>query len=716
MNNTFFEANLIDKHTVKVTLFSENRKDDKTPIFIFDGDNFKEKLEVVKQSFFNGLVIYECKAKSEITLGRDYHVAIASFGLAPLIVSSALDDPSFDSEYYYDGDDLGATYSRDKTNFKLRAPLASEVYLLIKKKGDKFYESYPLSRGEKGVYSLTLRGNYDGFLYRYKVKNNGLSFISIDPYAKASNTNGHDSVVVDLAKTKIAMNDENIPLFSRYMDAIIYELNVRDFTIDSSSDIVHKGKYLGLSEKGRSTLGKHPAGLDYLKFLNITHVQLLPIQDFATVDEANDGKNYNRGYDPKQYFVPEGSYSTDPDDPYARIVETKQMISALHAAGIRVNLDVVYNHVYDYLFSSFEKIVPNYYFRKKKSGMMSDGSFCGNDLDTARPMVRKLMLDSVKYRLTEYDVDGFRFDLMGIIDIDTMKEVVAMVKAIKPNAMIYGEGWDMPTELTSNEKSTILNSFRLPNVAFFNDTYRDMVRGPNEGSLGGYLSGNLSYIDGFEFAYLGSALNHIYQPRFLSVNQSVNYVECHDNRTLFDKIKVSYGNFSDEDVLSMVRMINYVIGISFGIAFYHAGQEIGLSKFGMDNTYNMGDKFNKFYYDTLDKRFDMALGLSSLNKMRNIVMKSVPENNDELDKMVSFERVDGGALKIIVRLPYGNIDNILVVLNTTSSLLRLSLDNYYKVVLANGGASLNSDLYIQSVAIDPHSVNAFVRYKNVKNS
>ena len=712
MRDTYFGARLKDENTINVCVFSNYQKPIDSPINLIINETKYQALTISRQSFLNGLVIFECKTKEPIVLGNSYSVVIKDYGITPLIVEDALNFPNFDRLYYYNGNDLGFTYNKNETTFKLWAPLASKVVILIRKESSETFKTFPLKRGKNGVYSLTLKGDFDGYKYRYRVTNNGISVISTDPYGKASTANGKDSVVIDFNKTKIDLNNDKLPHLLRYSDAIIYELSIRDFTIDDSTNIINKGKYLGLVEKNNKTSGNNPCGFDYLKDLGITHIQVLPIFDFKTTDELNIKNTYNWGYDPQQYFVPEGSYSTNPNDPYSRIIELKTMISELHKVGIKVNMDVVFNHVYEEQFSSFEKIVPGYYFRKRKNGTLSNGSYCGNDLDTKRPMVRKLIIDACKFWMEEYGIDGYRFDLMGIIDIETMQQVLSTCRAIRPDCMIYGEGWDMNTELLNSEKTTIYNSFKTPDFAFFNDTFRDIVRGKNEGNDGGYFLGDTSYREGFKFSFLGSSLNYCYSPRFLSVNQSINYAECHDNRTLYDRILACFGNnIKDEDIFDTIKAINAIIAFSYGISFYHAGQEIGLSKNGCDNSYNKGDEINKFNWKIFDKRQELVSYFKSILNFKNKIFKYNLIKNEEIEKNVDFIDLSNGGVLIYINLNSHEYENIIIAINPTFNSIPITLEDYYRVVVANAGANLNSSIYTQSFILGPHELNVLMKKK-----
>ena len=705
MLNTFFSGNLINENTCNVSIFSSFSKSDKTPIkLVINGTKFVD-LEIKKQVFLNGLCLYTCFYKDGFVLGNDYDIYIENFGLTPLNMEAAYDFKDFDKKYYYPYNDLGVTYSKEKTTFKIWAPLASKVELYLKKTlDDKKSLVFELERDEFGVYFITIDGDLDGFSYNYKVKNNGIEKFTTDPYAKASSANGKHNFVVDFSKTKIDLKEENLPYYQNYSNAIIYELHVRDFSMDESVPFKNKGKFLAFTETGLKTKDGNKAGVDYLEDLGITHVQLLPIYDYKTVDELNPFKSYNWGYDPQQYFVPEGSYASNPEDPYSRIIECKQMIAAIHEKGIKVNMDVVYNHVYDYLQSSFENVVPGYYFRKNSNGTLCNGSGCGNDFASNKPMVRKLIVDCCKFWITEYGIDGLRFDLMGLLDVQTINQIVKVGKSIKDDFMVYGEGWDMSTSLNSDEKASILNSFKMPQVAFFNDTFRDICKGPNGGDQlrsAGYLTGNTSFIDGFKFVFLSSSLDFTYPKRFINPNQSINYCECHDNFTLFDKVSSVIGINKMEEVKSTINLINAVILISFGIPFFHAGQEFCLSKEYHDNTYNAGDKYNMIRWNLVDQNKDMINYFKSFIQLRKKFTDYKLESSDQIGKINSFKNLNDGLLEISLKI---NEQDIKIIINPTGNSYTYEADDYYQIIASEVGFMENSFLFLSACVLKPHSV------------
>ena len=704
MTNSFFSAVLVDYNTIRIGILTsiERNEDFHFNLFV-DGEDDPVPLKNVKQSFFNGLCVCVCKTDFRLELGKDYIVETRDFGMTPLNVNDATLFPDFDEDYYYDGDDLGATYFRDHTTFKLWAPLASRVSLFIKKSKKDRFVTYKMRRSKEGVYEVTLDGNYDGYLYRYQVTNSGITFLTTDPYAKASTANGKESAVVDPKKVNVDLKIDKLPKLNSPLDAAIYELHVRDFTIDSSTDIVNKGKFLGLTEEKRRTKGGNKAGLDYLKSLNVSHVQLLPIYDYKSVDELNPYFSYNWGYDPQQYFVPEGSFATEPNDPYSRIIELKKMIAKLHEAGLRVNMDVVFNHVYHSESSVFEKIVPNFYFRKNKNGTMCNGSGCGNDLATERPMVRKLVVDALVYWQEEYGIDGYRFDLMGLIDIDTLKLAEEKLRKNNKDIMLYGEGWDMYTALPPQKKATIYNSGKLPGYGYFNDSFRENVRGNNDLSYhqSAYGLGNTDYLEPFKFVLLSSSVNYCFEPRFVSPSQSINYVECHDNCTLFDKVVSVVGN-DTKKAMKIINFVNFIVTFSFGIPFFHAGQEIGLTKFNEDNTYNKGDKYNKFNYTTLDERIENSNYFASIINARKAISGIYEElsTSDLIGKHNEFINLENGALMFRV---FNDKSEYLYFFNPTENVINVELKDYYLVLVSNAGYLKKSEVFVRTLPLPAHS-------------
>lgn len=598
---------------------------------------------------------YIYKVSRKLELGNDYIIRNNITKDFRLDVTRAVDFKDFDIKYTYFQDDLGPTYHKEYTDFVLWAPLCYKVELKITNNGKT--KKHIMERSDNGTYRITLKGDYDGALYNYIVHLNNSVNEVIDPYAKSSNANGKMSAVVDLSKLEeIKFSSDKLPPFKENVEAIIYELHVRDFTIHRDSNIVHKGKFLGLAESGRTTKGGHPAGLDYLKYIGITHVQLLPVLDYKTVDEENPEKTYNWGYDPQQYFALEGSFSLSPNNPYSRMMEFRKLVKAFHENGLRVNLDVVYNHVYEVTTSSFQNIVPFYYFRHTSDYKFIEHSFCGDDIATERPMVKKLIVDSIRFLIKTYDVDGFRFDLMGLMDVRTIKEAERNARAMKPNIMFYGEGWDMFAEPRDKTPCAHMNNAHLlPTVGFFNDRFRNIARGPGGATPledTGYLLGNTNYYDGFKFIFLGSVLDVTFPHLFVNLNQSINYMECHDNGTILDAIETSTNDTIDE-MEQRIKMMNKVILFSFGVPFIHNGQEFGLTKFGSGNTYNKGDRYNQFDYGRLDKCFSLVESFAKYARIRKKIPFYRITDPEVLKRVYDFNRIDDS---MFIRLEDKTID------------------------------------------------------------
>jgi pullulanase len=380
------------------------------------------------------------------------------------------------------------------------------------------------------------------------------------------------------------------------LDAVVMEINVRDFSMDPEVPFCHRGKFLGLVETGLKTPGGNPAGFDYLKQLGITHVQLMPVLDFAGVDELDPDRTYNWGYNPIQYFVPEGWYATDPMDPYSRINEFREMVDAFHQANIGVILDVVFNHVYDLATFPLELLAPGYAFRVDREGIHTALSGCKNDLATERKMVRKLILDAVLYWATEFKIDGFRFDLMGLIDFETMNEIRQELEAVNPKILVYGEGWKMQTGNESDRMAHLQNKKVLHTLGFFNDRFRDQVKG-NTFILAekGYATGDLTMAEDVAEWMLGGARHRLL---FKYTSQSVNYVECHDNLTLYAKIL----QIHPDEILAKKQSLlaTAMTLLSLGMPFLHLGQEFFRTKGFVENTFKAGDDINRIVWKDTD--------------------------------------------------------------------------------------------------------------------
>ena len=499
----------------------------------------------------------------------------------------------FDNIYHYKKNDLGFTYSPESTKFKLWTPTAKRVILeLVDPEGQRSEHDVPYKN--QGVWRLVVDGDLDGWKYRYRVYVNGKERVLTDPYAIASAANAEYSFVINPAKL--------VPMTHRTtfsgdpLEAVIYEASIRDFTIDPEMGFHNKGKYLGFIEPGIKTPGGRPAGIDHLKALGITHVQLMPFFDFAGVDEKNPDGDYNWGYNPRQYFVPEGWYSSDPEDPYARLNELRTMIDGLHRENINVIMDVVYNHVWDAEEFSLEKLVPGYAYHVDKQGIYTGVSGCGNDLATHRKMVRKLIIDSVLWWVNEYKVDGFRFDLMGLIDTETMNELRQELHELDPHVIVYGEGWKMHAGNLADRMAHMRNKNVIYTIGFFNDTFRESIKGKTFDVMAeGYATGSIKDVAIVREVLLGSADNRYL---FKYSSQSLNYVECHDNHTFYDKAMMISGN--PALVRKQQKLATAMTLLAQGVPFLHSGQEFCRTKKDVENSYDAGDEINLVDWSRLD--------------------------------------------------------------------------------------------------------------------
>jgi pullulanase len=493
-----------------------------------------------------------------------------------------------EEKYFYHGDDLGNTYRPDATAFRLWAPTASDVQLLLyESETGPLQHQVAMHPSDNGTWYVQISGDLKNWSYLYQVTVHGTTQSAVDPYVKAIAPNATRGMIVDLPETNPPewYEDSSVTL-AHPEDAIIYEVHVRDFSIDPNSGMAYRGKYLAFTERGTRGPNNVTTGVESLKELGITHVQLQPIQAFASIDE-NDPTQYNWGYDPRNYNVPTGAYATTASGT-ARISECKQMIQSLHKEGIGVNMDVVYNHTFSAHDSDFDKIVPQYYYRTDYSGNYTNGSGCGNELATERPMVRKFMIDSLTYWVKEYHVDGFRFDLMALQGVETMKQAAETLYAINSHLLLYGEPWAGGTSgLPANQ---LLFKGRQQGLGVFNDEIRNGLTGSVfDRTARGFATGAEGLVEVIRRAVAGSIDDFAASPA-----ETINYVTSHDNYTLWDKIAFSNSSDWEGDRIKMDELAQAVILTAQGIAFLHGGEEMLRTKDGNDNSYNAGDAVNQF--------------------------------------------------------------------------------------------------------------------------
>lgn len=615
---------------------------------------------------------------------------------------------------FYPGEDLGASWKESETVFRLWAPTAEAVALRLYDSGDYGAPigEYSMIRGKNGVWEITREGDLDGVYYTYAVTTDGAQREAVDPYARATGVNGQRGMVLDLRRTDPPgwEQDENPHPAMAITDAVICEMHVRDFSAHPSSGASFRGKFLAMAESGTKNRNGDPTGLDYLKALGVTHVQLLPIFDFGSVDESRPWRaQYNWGYDPVNFNVPEGSYSTDPFRGEVRVAELKSAIQAIHRRGIGVIMDVVYNHVYHADDFCFNKIVPGYFSRGG-----SNGSYCGNDTASERPMVRKYLADSVRYWAEEYHIDGFRLDLAGILDTETVRAMMDTVHRDHPDVFFYGEGWTMPTVPSENVSLTVqANAALVPGFGFFNDTIRDALRGSTFLPLTmGYAAGGYDHLPALRDCFLG-------RPSWAPDPGSViNYTSCHDNYTLADRLSVSLPHASQKEIARRSRLAASFCILSQGVPFFQLGEELLRSKPGfhggfVDNSYRSPDRVNSIKWDRCRDRecrvtMEYYRGLIALRKAFPLFRLT---SHEDVDRCIrTLPSPDPGTLAFLLE----NEDECFLVCFHPApepKVVSLPEGSWEALVLEDQAGTVPLDHFRSSAVLPPVSAVVFRREK-----
>jgi pullulanase len=603
----------------------------------------------------------------------------------------------------YAASDLGLTYAPDESTFKVWAPSASslKIKLYDSGAGGKLLQEKKMSQADQGVWEISFEEDLKGVFYAFQAKVAGKWLNEVvDPYARAVGINGDRGQVVNLEETHPqGWNFDKGPKLNQPTDAIIYELHVRDISMHENSGIYQKGKFLGLVEPNSQSPQGLSTGIDHIKQLGITHVHLLPSFDFRSIDESRLEENqYNWGYDPKNYNVPEGSFSSDPTDGATRIREFKEMVQAFHDNGIGVILDVVYNHTGETETSNFNQLVPGYYYRQNPDGTFSNASACGNETASDRLMMRKFIVESIQYWLEEYHLDGFRFDLMGIHDIETMNAISQAARAINPDVLIYGEGWtagDSPLPLA--QRALKAHTYQLEGIAAFSDDIRDGLKGHVfTHDAPGFASGKTGLKESVKFGIVASgwhpqidynAVNYSDAAWAKSPGQTVTYVSCHDNHTLWDKIQISRKDASIEQQMNMHKLALATVLTSQGISFLHAGTEMLRTKQGVENSFESPDAINSIDWSRKSVHSDIVEYVQGLIRLR----KSHPafRMNDAAQIREHLTFLPTGKDQVIAYQlgPHANKDpwtNIIVVLNGSDKGTSVTIPRAKYIQIANG--------------------------------
>ena len=601
----------------------------------------------------------------------------------------------------YTGKDLGVFYSPTSTLFKIWAPTATSVKLRLYSEGaggSALFE-IAMQKASKGIWKANIKKNIKNIYYTFQVEADGkLLKETPDIYAKAVGVNGQRGMVVNMAETNPTnwQNDKR-PALKNFTDIVLYESHVRDFSISKNSGIKNKGKFLGLTETGTKSIDGLATGLDHLKELAITHLHLLPSFDFNSVDETVPDLKYNWGYDPLNYNVPEGSYATDAYDGKVRIKEFKKMVQALHANGIWVIMDVVYNHTSN-RETPFNHFVPDYFYRKKADGSYSDATGCGNETASEKTMMRKFMIESVTHWVKEYHIDGFRFDLMGVHDIETMNNLSDALHKIDKRIFIYGEGWTagaspLPEALRAVKK----NVNKLHKIAAFSDDLRDGLHGPyNNINEKGFVSGGIGLKESIKFGIVAatqhpqinySLVNYSKEPWALGPSQTISYVSCHDDNTLFDRLKLGNPNATESDIIKMDKLSQTIVLTSQGVPFLHSGAEMLRTKKGIANSYNLPDSINEIDWSrklTYNNVFNYYKELIALRKNHSAFRMTTTKM---IQQHLQFIETEDPLLVIYQLIDHANDDSwkdIIVLLNGEAKSKNLTLPAGNWTLVADG--------------------------------
>lgn len=725
LKDKIVSADFTDKTTINVSvILSANVSEITKNMFHVYKDGTEIELDTF--SYANKKITVTLKGETNITKKYTVEIDFPSGTLSMDVgISIFYDDPDFVNNFTYYGNDLGVTFNSDhtKTTFKLWAPISSKVVLNLYDTGtpssygtytsqlswSELTQDFPsrkieMKKGQQGVWYVTLPVNLHGRYYTYSVTNGSTTNEVVDPYAKTCGIDGLRGQVIDFDQINEEMNwdDVNAPkVIEDPNDASIYEVHVRDVTIDETSGLPEyvegqyngvnvkkelRGNFLGLAQKGTTyTKGDVTikTGLDNIKELGVTHIQLQPIFDYNSVDEAAETK-YNWGYDPQNYNCLEGSYSTNPYDGLVRVKEFKTLMKTLCEENIAVNMDVVFNHTFASSDSNFEKIIPGYYHRMNNDGTFSNGSGCGNEMASERLMYRKFVVDSCKFWMSEYNISGFRFDLMALLDTTTMELVYKECKKINEDVLVYGEPWSGGTSTNTyiqTNQDTIQN---IEGVAAFNDKFRDAMRGNNNLSSG-WIQDSSKYSDSIIQGIYGQFTSSLINP-----TKTMNYVSCHDNYTLFDQIDLSV-NTTLENKIKKVEQAQAMVFMAEGIPFIHGGEEFLRTKQNgtgnqVHNSYNAGDEVNKFDYSRKVDYLDTFNFTKEIIKIRNEFKGFRLTTYDDI---VNAIVVNSQSSCIDYTITYNN-ETYRVISNSGSSYLASGLDGY-NLLVSNKGSNLSGN-------------------------
>lgn len=639
---------------------------------------------------------------------------------------------SYEEYPVYEGNDLELTYSPSVSKFRVWAPTAEEVKLLLYTDGSQgaAYQVVDMKCSDSGTWVKEINEDLKGKFYTFQVRI-GEKWLAESPgvWVKATGVNGKRAAIIDLKTTNPeGWESDKRPELKSFSDIILYEVHQRDFSVSPNSGMKYKGKFLAFTEQGTKNQ-EQSTGIDHLRELGVTHVHLLPSYDYASVDESDLGANkYNWGYDPLNYNVPEGSYSTNPADPTTRIREFKSMVQSLHRNGLRVVMDVVYNHTFTNEESHLNLLVPGYFYRQNADSSWSNASGCGNETASERPMVRKMIVESVVYWATEYHVDGFRFDLMGIHDIETMRAVRAALDKVDPTIFIYGEGWTAAASPLAEEKRALKkNAKEIPGIAVFSDDIRDALKGSwMHAEIPGFVSGTDSLEESVKFGIVGGVQHGqidynkpIYSkaPYVNEPTQTINYVSCHDDMCLVDKLKESKPEgATDAELLKFNKLAQTIVFTSQGVPFIYAGEELYRNKKGVHNTYQSPDSINQIDWDFKTTHLDIFTYYKGLIALRKSHPAFRISDAELVRKHLIFTEISKKNVIAYQLSDHVNGDSwkkIMVVLNGNRKSVDVELpDGEWTVVCHDGTINLNGIKTVKSSQFTVAASSASILFQN----
>ena len=536
------------------------------------------------------------------------------------------------------------SYTPERTTFEVWGPTAESAVVRLYD-GDSLAQEIAMTRGDSGLWRATAEGDQRGRLYTFQLTVDGKTLKeTAGIFAKAVGVNGDRGAIIDLRNTDPEGWSEDRAPEVKPSERVIYEMHYRDMTAHASAGSKHPGKYLGMAERGTRSAEGLATGLDHIVELGVTHVHLLPTADFGSIDESKPSDQYNWGYEPKNYSTPEGTYSTNAADPEARIRELKCLVKAMHDVGLCVVLDVVYNHTTSTENCGFELTVPGYFYRMREDGTFADGSGCGNETASDKPMMQKYIVESLEYWVKEYHIDGFRFDLMAIHDIETMNLIRKRLEALNPNILLYGEGWAASAPLYDESKLAFKRyTYQMPGVAAFSDDIRDALRGKLDLSAGGFVHGVEGNKEALKFGIVAGVehpeVDHA-EAWTIDPSQHVSYVSCHDDHNLRDRFEHISPEASEQELLKMVRLAQFGVFTSQGIPFIFCGEELFRSKLGEKNTYNMPDKYNAIDWSLKSRYNDLVEYYKGLIALRKAHPAFALESGDQVRKHLKFIECD----------------------------------------------------------------------------